>query len=455
MIITKRKSRTLSVAMLMVAQPLFTGMAAAEPVTVDRALLEKLQQVIEQQQQQLGRQSQQLKSQGELLDSLDKQVKSLSSATASAQTQAAEASSTAKQAVDRARKAETVAQAAPASKVAHSGQERVKLVVSGQVNRALTLADDGDKAKLYNVDNDNSNTRIRLVGTARATDDLTIGTRWEYAVTSNESGEVSQDNESAGDFTDLRWAEVSLDSRTWGKVSLGKGDTASNNSAEVDLSGTGVIQYASVADTMGGLKFRDSNDKLTSIRVKDAFKDLDGLSRKNRVRYDTPTYAGFILSTSAVADQRYDAALTWGGKGYGFKMGGAVAIADPNDDDSDNQYSGSFSLLHEDTGLNLTLSAGLLEMNDQGDQSNMYGKVGWTHRFFSVGPTAFGVDYTRSTNFPSGSHDGYSVGAAAVQQFDGYGTELYAQIRTYSLSNNGSPSAQTITGGTVGTRVKF
>ena len=56
-----------------------------------------------------------------------------------------------------------------------------------------------------------------------------------------------------------------------------------------------------------------------------------------------------------------------GGQGYGFKAAGAVAFADPNVDDTDLQYDGSFSLLHEDTGLNLTLSAGLMERDDQGD----------------------------------------------------------------------------------------
>jgi len=190
-------------------------------------------------------------------------------------------------------------------------------------------------------------------------------------VTSNESSEVSQDDESPGEFTDLRWAEVSLHSKTWGKLSLGKGDTASNNSAEVDLSQTDVIQYSNFASIMGGMKFRDKNDNLTSITVSDAFDNLDGLSRKNRVRYDTPTYAGFGFSTSVIEDQRYDAALTWGGKGYGLKAAGALAFADPNEDDAGNQYDGSFSLLHENSGLNFTLSAGVLELDNQGDQTSV------------------------------------------------------------------------------------
>ena len=72
----------------------------------------------------------------------------------------------------------------------------------------------------------------------------------------------------------------------------------------------------------------------------------------------TPTYHGFKVSTSLLTDQRYDAALWWSDQGYGFKAIGAAAVADPKIVDTDMQYDGSFSLLHEKTGLNLTLSAG-------------------------------------------------------------------------------------------------
>jgi hypothetical protein len=85
---------------------------------------------------------------------------------------------------------------------------------------------------------------------------LTIGSRIELAIAPNESGDVSQGNEESDDFFDQRWAEVSLASKRFGKLSLGKGDTASNNSAQVDLSKTDVVQYASIADMAGGLLFR-------------------------------------------------------------------------------------------------------------------------------------------------------------------------------------------------------
>jgi hypothetical protein len=111
--------------------------------------------------------------------------------------------------------------------------------------------------------------------------------------------------------------------------------------------------------------------------------------------------------------------------------------------------------LHENTGLNLTLSASLQERDNQGDAQNLYTKAGWLTRFFSFGETAFGVDYTRSLNLPTGRDDGYSVGAAVVQQFEEYGTEFYLLYRLHSLDRDVEPSVHDISVGSIGARVKF
>lgn len=422
------------VVLWIAAQVFWVGPVGAEEVNVDARTIERLEGLIKAQQQQL--------------EALQQQVDQLKQTAAAAQAQAKEATSVAQEAKNTVQ--------APVAKVITSGQERIKLAISGQVNRALNVADDGKSTEFYHVDNDASNTRLRFVGTAKVNDDLTLGSRIEAAFAPNESSDVNQNDEESGDFTDQRWAEVSLDSKRFGKLSLGKGSTASDGSAEVDLSRTDVIQYSSTADIVGGLLFRQNNgDTLTDVSVSDAFNNLDGLSRKSRLRYDTPAFHGFRLSGSLVSDQRYDASLWWGGQGYGFKAAAAAAIADPNQDDTDLQYDGSFSLLHEASGLNLTLSAGLKERDDQDDAQNYYAKAGWLTRFFSVGDTAFGVDYNRSVNLPTDSDEGYSVGAAVVQQFEEFGTELYLQYRLYSLDRDLDPSVQDINVGTIGTRVKF
>lgn len=452
----KRQTCPLLCGVLTACLVLAVGTAAAQPVSIDSKMLKKLQETIEQQQLLLQKQSQELKSQSEMLNSLQKQVNDLSNKASEAQTQAVQAKSKADMAVDTANKATEAAQAGTPREV-KSGQERVKLAVSGQVNRAVNMVDDGDNTKAYFVDNDVSNSRLRFIGTAKMTEDVTLGSRIEFAFAPNESSTVTQGNEGGNEnYVQGRWAEVSLDSKNYGKLSLGKGDTASNNTSQVDLSRTDVIMYSSISDIVAGLQFRTRNGKdLTGIEVSDAFNDQDGLSRQSRVRYDTPNFYGFYLAGSVVSDQRSDAAVFWGGQGFGFKAAGAAAVSDPNQDDTDLRYNGSFSLLHDATGLNLTLSAGMLDRDNQDDAANLYAKLGWIARFWDLGPTAFGVDYTRSMDLPEENDEGYSVGAAIVQSLDKFGTELYLQYRLYSLDRDSGPSVEDINVGTVGARIKF
>jgi type II secretory pathway pseudopilin PulG len=420
----KRRAVIIFVVLLLAAAVFYVSPAGAQ----DAQKIEQLERLIREQQQQL--------------ESMQRQLNELKQTATEAKTQAEEAKAAAQ---------------APVAKTVTSGQERVKLAVSGQVNRMVNVIDDGKNTTAYFVDNDVSNTRVRFVGTAKATDDLTLGSRLEYAVTSNESGDVNQDNESAGDFFNVRWADLTLDSKRFGKLWLGRGDTASNNTAEVDLSKVDVLAYSSVADPAAGMLFRESsgNNTLTDIAISDAFNNRDGLSRRNRVRYDTPTFWGFYLAGSLAEDQRSDASIWWGGQAWGFKVAAAAAVADPNSDSADLQYDGSFSILHEGTGLNLTAAAGMLDRDDEGDPTNLYVKLGWLANLFSVGQTGFGVDYTRSLNLPTGRDDGYSVGTAIVQQFDQYGTEFYMGYRLYSLDRDVEPSLEDMNVGTVGARVKF
>ena len=424
----------------------FCGAAFAQQSDVDGDRLRRLLETVEQQRLLLERQSRELKAQAEILESLQKQIDALRGKADEAGRRAAPAQS----AADR-------AAAEGGRREVSSGQERVKLAVSGQVNRAVNLVDDGDNTKAYFVDNDASNSRVRFVGTARMTEDLALGSRIEFAFAPNESSTVTQGNEGGNEnYVQGRWAEVFLDSRAYGKLSLGKGDTASNNTSQVDLSRTDVVMYSSIADIVAGLQFRTRDGKaLTGIKVSDAFNDQDGLSRQSRLRYDTPAFHGFNLAGSLVSNQRSDAALFWGGRGLGFKAAGAAAVSDPNQNGADLRYNGSFSILHEATGLNLTVAAGMLRRDDRDDPANLYAKLGWIARFFDVGPTAFGVDATRSYNLPAENDEGYSLGAAVVQAIDPFGTEVYLQYRLFSLDRSSGPGVEDIGVGTVGARIKF
>jgi hypothetical protein len=278
----------------------------------------------------------------------------------------------------------------------------------------------------------------------------------ELTIAPNKASNVNQEHQETGDIFEQRIVEATFDSKRFGKLSLGKGFSAAYGSGSRDLSRTTVIAYSTIADTAGGMLFRQKDDDtLTNLQINEAFQTFDGLARVNRVRYDTPAYHGFNLSAAAVSDQRYDAALYWGGQGYGFKASGGMGLAYPNKDETGLQYDGSFSLLHEHTGLNLSLSAGLQERDNQADAQHFYVKLGWLKRFFSFGETAFAVDYLQAPNQPTENDDGYSIGAAAVQFFEKYGTEVYFLYRLHSLDRDVEPKVHDINVVSIGARVKF
>ena len=146
----------------------------------------------------------------------------------------------------------------------------------------------------------------------------------------------SKRNVGPNSFTE-RKLELYIDSPLIGRITVGQGSTASDSTSQVDLSGTSVIGFSNVANLAGGLLFRDSNGNLLATDVGDAFSNLDGLGRDDRIRYDTPSFAGVKFSTSLIADDRWDAAIRYGGDFGPLKAAAAVAYSDPNSDDIDNR----------------------------------------------------------------------------------------------------------------------
>jgi predicted porin len=434
--------------LLLAGGTIVLGFFAMPAFAQDVGKVQELQRVIDVQQKLLDAQQKQLNSQQKQLDAQQKQL--------DAQRKVLQELKTKTESPTKEVKTTVQAPVKPEKKVVTSSEERIKLSISGMVNRAVNVIDDGKDTDAYFVDNDNSESRVKFAGTAKVNDDLTLGGTIELTIAPDKAGDVNQNDKEPGDVFDQRITEVTLLSKRFGKLSLGKGHTASYGTASRDLSRTDVISYVTVSDTAGGMLFRQKgDDTLTSLPINVAFQSYDGLNRRSRIRYDTPTFYGFQLSTSLLTDQRYDAALWWGGQGYGFKAIGAASVADPKLDDTDLQYGGSFSLLHEETGLNFTLSAALLERNHQDDGGNLFGKVGWLTKFFSFGETAFSVDYTKTRNQPTEDDEGYSFGLAAVQFFEDYGTEVFFLYRLYSLDRDIEPDVHDISVVSMGARVKF
>jgi hypothetical protein len=239
----------------------------------------------------------------------------------------------------------------------------------------------------------------------------------------------------------IRKAEVAFAHDNFGKLWLGQGSMATDGTAEVDNSGTAIIAYSSLSDTAGGYFFRDSMNALSDITVGSAFSNFDGLGRKLRVRYDTPTFHGFGLRTSygedALAEKDaplYDIAATYSGSFDEIELDAAVGYAWNTDSDIET-LSGSISGLHKPTGISLTLAAAR-EFTDGIEGSYGYVKLGYEREFFEIGSTAFSIDYYFGTDIAASDSDSTSIGLAAVQNIDEYNLSLWALWRNYAYDDN-------------------
>jgi hypothetical protein len=121
-----------------------------------------------------------------------------------------------------------------------------------------------------------------------------------------------------------------------------------------------------------------------------------------------------VASASWGADDVWDVGLRYAGEGGGFTFEGAIAYTELTDGTDEvigntlgldqNTLVGSFSVLHNATGLNFTFSAGNREwqsaaLDSDGvtrtpdDTSFIYTKLGWIAKLTPLGPTAFYGEY--------------------------------------------------------------
>ncbi len=341
--------------------------------------------------------------------------------------------------------------AAPASTegLVESGEDDIRLTLSGQVNRGVLFADNGTDSEVFHVDNDNSSTRVRFVGEGDLNDDITVGTQIEVQFESNSTAAISFNQSGSSDtnnFTE-RKLELYFDSDQFGRVWLGQGDTASNSTSEVDLSGTSVVGYSGIADMAGGLEFDNGRE------IGDAFSNLDGLSRDDRLRYDTPNFGGFVASASAVESDEWDAALRFSGEIAGIRTAAAVAYADSN---TFEQVNGSASILFS-SGLNFTAAAGTRDPDAPGrdDPFFYYLKVGQRLDIFDIGETRLAIDFTQADDVEADGEEFTSYGAFLVQVLDPVATELYLGVRNHTLDVDSGSDPDDLIAVLAGARIKF
>lgn len=332
--------------------------------------------------------------------------------------------------------------------------EGLEVKISGQINRAIMNADDGVQSNAFHVDNDNSSSRFNFSGSAPVAPGLRAGVVFEAEFQSSPSNEVSFATQDISPELLERIIEAYFQGG-WGKATIGQGPGAADGGIEVDLSGTAVAQYSLVNGIGGGFAHRTDAGALTSATINNTISNQDFESRYDRLRYDTPSFAGFSGAASVGAKdngrEATEAAVRYAGELGGLgRIAGALGYssqdaAAPAGID-DKVFGGSLSWLHS-SGFNVTFARSERDLTGR-DGTFDYVKVGYT-----TGKHAVALDYAMADDQAAAGDEATMAGLAYVFTPAKW-AEIYAAIKRHSLERPGV-SLQDIDVAMVGTRLKF
>jgi hypothetical protein len=321
--------------------------------------------------------------------------------------------------------------------------------LSGQVNQMMMWADDGTEDDFFVADNTNSSTRFRFTG-AQAFGKVTAGFQIEMEAQRSRSNElfIGQTDDGRFNWND-RWLNAYFDT-PFGKFEIGKGDGAGKAVPEIDLSGTAVITYSGVTDTSGGFAFRNADGTPFGATIGQTRNNFAGLGRNERIRYNTPTFAGFWLAASMTNGEAWETSAWYAADFGGNKIAAALGYIDGRKREAYNQWSGSISWLMP-FGLNLTGAFGQRDFDLAGrdNATNYYFKVGYKWDIHAVS-----AEYGWTEDMRINGEDSSNWGLAYVIT-PWKGVEFYTAYRQFMLDAAVGPDPDDIRQAMLGTRIRF
>jgi hypothetical protein len=101
------------------------------------------------------------------------------------------------------------------------------------------------------------------------------------------------------------------------------------------------------------------------VAVGDVFNNLDGLSRNDRLRYDTPAFGPLGFAVSATNGEAYEAAARLVQDMGDNAFEAAIGYVDGGDRSPFSQIGASASFLHA-SGFNVTVAIGERDLDEAG-----------------------------------------------------------------------------------------
>ena len=352
------------------------------------------------------------------------------------------------------------------------GNRKVSLTLYGQITSGVMWWDASrpastdvtrvNESNVYVVDPQTSSTRFGMRGSAKITSDWEAGFNLELEIQTVDAQRVRVNNDEGPDLGNdndalFRQAHWYLKSATLGRFAVGRQDMATSSISEIDLSasyiadgmsssaaGAGIIQSDLFGAIPGAANFSLSNYEL---------------NRRDAVRYDTPTFAGFVATVSWGEDDFWDIALRYAGEWNSIKVAAGIGYSEETDSTTFQERTavqGGLSIMHVPSGLFFTGSAGDRDTDNINgtsvDEEFWHFTAGIEQKWIALGKTTiFGMGgrYKQDQSTTPLVNDGFVDreaeywGGGIVQQIDAAAMELYISYRHYELDSRADTNPAT------------
>ena len=337
------------------------------------------------------------------------------------------------------------------ARVVNSGQDKTTLRLRGHVSRQITFVNDGESHRMRHSDSDFSSSRFIIDAAGRINSDLRVRSRIETAVDDNRNAPAVHDAENgarSGNDLQTRIAEIVLDHKRFGRVSIGAGNTASNGVSETNfnnysfLPGQGRLTGRSTWRNLDGTANTDTFDN---------FGQDDGLGRNTRIRYDTPNIMGFMASASHLDNQSWDGSLRYSGRAFGTRIRAAISYANADTGTADEEiYDAGVALSHS-SGFGASYGVEYRNENARSDQTATTGGGGtqgdpffqhvtfsYTAKFNDLGTSQLVYGYEHAENKVAASNStGNSHSIGFHQRIDAAAMEVAIRYSHFELETDG------------------
>ena len=340
---------------------------------------------------------------------------------------------------------------------ARKGNRKVSLTITGWVNEAVFFWDDGVERNAYIGTNSLEQSRFKLLGEASITPGWSAGYTLELGINSAKSSAFSQTDTANKDEAVVRKSSWFIKSKELGKVTVGLDGTATyhllddadgantRNYSDAEAAAVALGAFTTLTDGVAGPKWTGLMGGFNNFTPGQS-------GRRNVVRYDSPTFAGFTATAAWGADDMWDAALTYKNDIGDFKLTAKAGYGESTDNvankggcangTGDCQWWGAAgTVMHAPTGLYVYGGYGATSIDltvlqavaNKDDQSNAwFVQAGIEQKFTALGKTTLFGEYRNDNVGLSAKADNADLNfwaAGIVQNIDAAAMDMYIIYR--------------------------